>query len=771
MLTIDLDFFESLRDLPPKERMLKAALWYAKQGIKVIPSPKGTKHLGVPELQATTDAATIKKWYGKDFAEGNITLEIQEHNISVIDFDRHGEIDGFKNAGIVEANLSGLTVTTPHNGIHLYILGNTAFKRLPKGIEHKTTRVVVPPSVVDGVAYEWRTGGSPQELSPDLATKLVPLKIVSSNAKPQTRAEVFAQNYESTPIAPLGYVKRLLEYMDPGADYLEWSKVGMAMHHNDDSDVSLNAWRDWSMDSVKYKVGECEKKWETFSQFKDNVVTLRWLILTAKGNGCPDSSEDDIYYGANYALDKLVETMNLTYNYRLMSSTFRICWLHKNVDGDVEFRQYKEPDFRSMLQNQFVLHGTQWYSIAEAWLKNPRRRSGEVNMWELGKEPPNAMNLYQGLAIEPVQCDKIEIPFFLDFTLNIICRGNTEYNRYLLDLLAYKVQHPLRLPGVCLVLQGGEGTGKGSLCGIMEAIFGKFHAMAVSNRRALVGEYNGMIIANALWVTANEAFWAGSAGEAERLKAMITERTLDWNEKFVPIWSQRNCIFLTITTNNKWAVPADVDSRRFFVLRVSDERAKDVEYWNAFHLLLGKDEDTGRAVNPEYVGKVLYYLQQRKITSSFVNALETTWLIEQRGQTILGSDDDGFVSWVTLFLQETSGDIYLGKGGTLNFAILKRLGKACVLSTPFYDDYRDFVTRHFRKQKVYTREAFNKALSQLGFIMQRVKKESLMVGQSKFGGEPESKVMIAYIPSNAELEAALREHYKLLTDDVEDAED
>jgi hypothetical protein len=305
----------------------------------------------------------------------------------------------------------------------------------------------------------------------------------------------------------------------------------------------------------------------------------------------------------------------------------------------------------------------------------------------------------------------------------------------------------------------------------METIFGKFHAMAVSNRRALVGDYNGTVISNALWVTANEAFWAGSPGEAERLKAMITESTLDWNEKFVPIWSQRNCIFLAITTNNKWAVPADVDSRRFFVLRLSDERAKDVEYWKAFHLLLGKDEDTGRAVNPEYIGKVLYFLQQRKITSNFINALETTWLMQQRGQTILGSDDDGFVSWVTLFLQEVSGDIYMGKGGTLNFPILKRQGKACVQSAPFYDDYRDFVTRHFRKQKVYTRKAFNDALLQLGFIIQRVKKESLIVGHSKFGGNAESPVRIAYIPSNAELEAALRKYYTLLTDDVEDAED
>jgi hypothetical protein len=754
MLTIDLNFFESIRELPLEQRMMKASIWYAKQGFKVIPVPKGTKSLGVPEQQASSDIATIKEWYGVHFVGGNIRLLLQEQDISVLDADRHGEIDGFKNAGLVEADFTGLVATTPHNGLHLYILGNTALKRLPKGIEHKTTSVVVPPSVVDGVAYEWRTGGCPGPLPPALATKLRGMKLVSSNATPlapPNRSEIYGQaseqSYTPTPVAPIGYVKRLLEHMDPGADYDEWSKVGMAMHHNDDSELSMETWCEWSMNSAKYKAGECEKKWVSFSQYKSNPITLRWLILTAKQNGCPDSPEDAIYYGASLALDMEVESMNKTYNYRLMKSTFRICWLKKDAQGNVEFYQYKEQDFKSWMQNKFIMAGTKWLPAADVWLHSPFRRSGEVNMWEIGKEPPNAMNLYQGLAVEPVACDKSEISFFLDFTLDVICRGNKEYQHYLLDLLAFKVQHPLKLSGICLVLQGGEGTGKGSLCRIMETIMGKFHAMAVSDRRALVGEYNGMLIANALWVTANEAFWAGAPGEAERLKAMITEPNLDWNEKFIPMWSQRNCIQLTITTNNKWAVPADVDSRRFFVLRMSDDKAKDEAYWNEFNALLGRDEETWRPTNPEYMGKVLYYLQQRKIISSFVNALETVWLMEQRGQTILGSDEDAFISWLRLFLQENSGDVYIGRSGKYNFSVVQYKGENYVLSANFWDDYREFVERNFRRRKPLTNDVFNDKLRDLGITIIRVK------------------------PSPDDLEAAITAKYKLLTADIEDAED
>jgi hypothetical protein len=769
MLIIDLDFFESLRDLPPKDRMLRAALWYAKQGFKIIPSPEGTKNLGVPEQQATDDPKVIKELYTKHFIAGNIQLLLHEQDMCVMDADRHGDIDGFKNAGLVEADFDGLVVTTPHNGLHLYFKGKASFKRLPKGIEFKTTRVVVPPSVIDGVAYEWRTGGSPQILPPALTAKLKGLKIVSTNDKPLS-ASVSPEDYAPTPIAPLGYVKRLLEHMDPGADYDEWSKVGMAMHHNDDSDLSMETWRDWSMNSAKFKAGECEKKWASFSQFHGKPITLRWLIRTAKDNGCPDSPEDTIYYGANLAIDIEIEKINKIYIYRIMATGGRICWLLEKSEGEMEFCQWAVTDWKNMMQNQKIFDGNKWICMADVWLNHPERRTGEVNMWEPGTEPPNTFNLYRGLAVEPVPCRESEIQLFLDFTLDIICRGNKEYHRYLLDLLAFKVQHPLELSGICLVLQGGEGTGKGSLCRIMETIVGKYHSRTVSERRSLVGEYNGGHIASALWITANEAVWAGHPGEAERLKALITEPSLEWNEKHVPMWRQRNCILLAITTNNKWAVPADVDSRRFFVLCVADDKAKDAAYWVEFHKLLGSDHNL-RPKTPEYMGKVLYFLQQRKITSSFTSALETVWLAKQRGQTILESDEDAFVSWVRLFLQETANDVYIGQSGECNFMVVQHQGKNWIIASDFYKDYRIYVRRNFHRRKPYTPQQLKDALEALGIYIKRVKIESLTLGQSKYPGPAENKLRIATsLPAN-ELEKALADKYKLLTDDTADAED
>ena len=776
MFEIDLEFFASLEGLPEAEQKRRAALWYGAHGMPVIPAYKGTKKLAEYEEFATTDAAIIDGWWSKDHREANICFVMKDTGVSVVDSDRHGEVDGFKSSGLKEQDFEGLVCATPHDGLHLYITGDVVLNRLPSGIEHKKGNVLVPPSIVDGVAYEWRTGGEPRELPSLLQRKLMGLKLVSKTipiakaGREEVLAQVMLANSNATPVAPIGYVKRLLEYMDPGSDYDTWSRVGMAMHHNDDSDISKEGWREWSEESPKYKEGECDKKWASFNSNRSDAITLRWLIRTAKENGCPDSPEDMTYYGSSLTFDMEVEKMNKKYVYRRMQNGSRICWLEKNSDGQVQLYSWKEGDWKSMMQNQYIMVGTRALPAAEVWLHSALRRTGEVNMWEIGKEPPNALNIFQGLAVEPVPCKPKDVKFFLDFTLDIICRGNKEYQTYLLDLLAFKAQHPLDIPGICLVLQGGEGTGKGSLCRVMETIIGRTHAATVSQRNSLLGDYAGGLIANSLWVTSNEAVWAGHHGEAERLKALITEPNLEWNNKFTPMWEQRNCIFLSITTNNDWAVPADLDSRRFFVLRISDSKAKNAAYFKEFNALLGRDP-YWRPTNPEYLGKVLYYLQQRKITSDFSSALETEWLKEQRRTTAIDSTEDAFVLWVQLFLQETTGDVYVGKSGEYNFPVVQKDGKNYIVASDLYTDYRQFIRRHFKGRKPYSNDKFNSCLYALGIDLIRVKKQRLKLGQSKYPGVPESKVIIASLPEPAELEQALAANYKLLTADYTDDED
>jgi hypothetical protein len=77
----------------------------------------------------------------------------------------------------------------------------------------------------------------------------------------------------------------------------------MALHSVDDS--LFNEWDKWSQQSSKYKPGECEKKWKSFSP--NGGVTLGTLAHLAKLDGWrfPKSSSNKIYYHKNFKMSSV----------------------------------------------------------------------------------------------------------------------------------------------------------------------------------------------------------------------------------------------------------------------------------------------------------------------------------------------------------------------------------------------------------------------------------------------------------------------------------
>ena len=66
----------------------------------------------------------------------------------------------------------------------------------------------------------------------------------------------------------------------------DWFKVGMALHHQGQGDHEwLSAWEDWSSNSSKFKEGECEARWKSFSKQRGQghgALTLATLIYSLK---------------------------------------------------------------------------------------------------------------------------------------------------------------------------------------------------------------------------------------------------------------------------------------------------------------------------------------------------------------------------------------------------------------------------------------------------------------------------------------------------------
>jgi hypothetical protein len=237
-------------------------------------------------------------------------------------------------------------------------------------------------------------------------------------------------------------------------------------------------------------------------------------------------------------------------------------------------------ELSSHLDFKLLLH-TQWHNdskLATWWLNQKRRREFKGVVFAPGRQVPGYYNMWRGFAYEPRPGD---CSLWLQMVEIIICRGNKQHTHYVLSWCADLVQNPTARPGVVLVLKGIQGTGKGTLGRELCALFG-LHAFHATSSRQLIGQFNKHLT-NKLLVFADEAFYAGDKKSEGALKALITEPTMALEPKGQDIITVPNYVRIVMASNQSWVVPAALDDRRFAVFEVSEERAKDTEYFAAIH--------------------------------------------------------------------------------------------------------------------------------------------------------------------------------------------
>ena len=142
--------------------------------------------------------------------------------------------------------------------------------------------------------------------------------------------------------------------------------------------------------------------------------------------------------------------------------------------------------------------------------------------------------------------------------------------------MASVVQQPILL-ATALVLRGLQGTGKNKFADYFGQLFGPYY-LTVTNLEHITGKFNSHL-KYAYLIHANEAIWGGSKKEVGALKALITDPTIIIEGKGRDAVPVDNCRHLIVSSNEDWAVPMDLDDRRFFVLNVSSHRKEDIAYF------------------------------------------------------------------------------------------------------------------------------------------------------------------------------------------------
>lgn len=234
--------------------------------------------------------------------------------------------------------------------------------------------------------------------------------------------------------------------------------------------------------------------------------------------------------------------------------------------------------FLAMYSNKYVEvsdgKNTTQVPVGKWWLSHPNRRQYRDVVFFPNRDFDDSMNLWRGFGVEAVPGD---CQPFLDHIRKVVCRGNQTHYDYLIKWMANAVQNP-HIPGqVAVVMRGGQGTGKGTFGNLFGKLFGT-HYKYVSNPKHVTGQFNSMLT-DAVLVFADECFAANDRAAEGALKSLITESTLRVEPKGVDNMEARNCVHLIMATNSEWAISADMDDRRFFVLDVDKVHQADVGYF------------------------------------------------------------------------------------------------------------------------------------------------------------------------------------------------
>jgi len=195
---------------------------------------------------------------------------------------------------------------------------------------------------------------------------------------------------------------------------------------------------------------------------------------------------------------------------------------------------------------------------------------------ELSLPDESALNLYQGLAIQPKEGDCSKM---IEHIREIWCGGNAELHDYVMGWLARLFQHPDERGHTVLLLQSGQGTGKNIIIDELVRAFGD-HATVCVKPDDLVGKFNAHLATSVL-VFANEAIWGGDKKLEGSLKSLVTDEEMFVEQKRIPKYRVLNRTHLIMASNNDWAAPIDFDDRRFVVLEVSEARKGDRAYFKA----------------------------------------------------------------------------------------------------------------------------------------------------------------------------------------------
>ena len=279
-----------------------------------------------------------------------------------------------------------------------------------------------------------------------------------------------------------------------------------------------------------------------------------------------------------------------------------------NCKVGAEFICDKHNDFNVYSDHSFkVLHDELSYineegksvSFISTWFKDPfKRKYDKYDSFPKDELCPSYVyNIWEKFPVQLMpsvtnEKTKLGLDWFLNH-INVMVDYNEIHANFVKMWIAQMFQYPEN-KSIHLIFVGLEGSGKGTFTRFFETLMGGAHRCweCTDPQEHIFGKFNDMM-KKAFLVILNEADKSGTYNANNKMKALITEPTINIQPKGKTSFTMKSCHRWMSFSNNP--DPNTKLKRRDITFRMSDSKINNVEYFNEGNSY-AKDLDVAKAI-------------------------------------------------------------------------------------------------------------------------------------------------------------------------------
>lgn len=215
--------------------------------------------------------------------------------------------------------------------------------------------------------------------------------------------------------------------------------------------------------------------------------------------------------------------------------------------------------------------------------------------------PRNHFNLYHGMAAAELLPNdgEVDIERYLKH-VHLLMGSNDDNAAYMHKLIAQKIQKPGLKWRVMPIIMSTQGVGKDIWFDFLADIVGTHQCLKVDGVHKLTTTNSGQLEGKLLCCL-QEMGYKDTKDNEEYLKALITNTTVQLEQKYVRTFHTTNVVDLIGFTNNFNAINVPPGERRYFIVIADSTYAQKVEYMQPL-LAFFNDDRKKRAVYDYYLG-------------------------------------------------------------------------------------------------------------------------------------------------------------------------